>query len=113
AQCWTSKWTPAASATSSWSARITDSGGTQYPCREIGIMYRIARLSVALATAALVLGGRPPQPGAHAASSARDYSNAAWLSDAIGGITALPTDNTVPHWSSSFTYAGTTYPYTM
>ncbi len=32
---------------------------------------------------------------------------------ALGGATPSRSDNTVPFWSSSFDYAGTTYPYTM
>lgn len=31
----------------------------------------------------------------------------------IGGVSPYPTSKTITHWSSSFSYKGTTYPYTM
>jgi hypothetical protein len=74
-------------------------------------MQRFVRLSVAVAAIVLALGGNPSPGDMHA--QAQDYSNVVWLSQASGGASVLPTDNTVPHWSSSFALSGVTYPFTM
>jgi hypothetical protein len=65
-------------------------------------------LSAVLAGAATLLatGGTV---SAQTASNAKPQG----MFTTIGGVTPYPTSKTVAHWNSSFSYQGTTYPYTM
>jgi hypothetical protein len=73
----------------------------------------MTRIAATLVLGALTLAGGLGVPATSAAGTVQDDGHVTPKFTTDGGVNGFRTANTIPYWSSSFSFGGKVYPYTM